>query len=83
MNYLQILKLIVQILPLVIDTVKAVEAAIPQAGMGSAKLEAAKGIIMSVEAIADDVDSKNFESALDRAIAMVVALLNRTGVFKK
>lgn len=83
MNYLQILKLIVQILPLVIDTVKAVEAAIPQAGMGSAKLEAAKGIIMSVEAIATDVDSKNFESALDRAIAMVVALLNRTGVFKK
>lgn len=83
MNYLQILKLIVQILPLVIDTVKAVEAAIPQAGMGSAKLEAAKGIIMSVESIAVDVDSKNFESALDRAIAMVVALLNRTGVFQK
>ena len=83
MNVLTVLKLIVQLLPLIIETVKAVEAAVPSAGMGSAKLEAAKGIILSVAEIAQDVDEKNFESALDRAIAMVVALMNRTGVFKK
>lgn len=83
MNYIQILKLVVQLLPYIIDTIKVVEAAIPQAGMGNAKLEAAKGIIMSVQAITDDVDAKNFESALDRAIAMVVSLFNTTGIFKK
>jgi hypothetical protein len=83
MNYLSVLKLIVQILPLIIDTVKAVEAAIPQAGQGSAKLEAAKGIIMSVTDIATDVDAKNFSAALDKAIAFVVTLLNKTGVFSK
>lgn len=83
MNYLQILKLVVQLLPYIIDTVKAVEAAIPAAGQGSAKLEAAKGIIMSVTDIATDVDAKNFASALDKAISMVVTLLNKTGVFAK
>lgn len=83
MSFLSILKLVVQLLPLIIETVKAVEAAVPAAGMGSAKLEATKGIIMSVAAIAEDVNERDFESALDRAIAMVVALLNRTGVFTK
>lgn len=83
MSFLSVLKLIVQLLPLIIETVKTVEAAVPAAGMGSAKLEAAKGIIMSVTAIAEDVSDKDFESALDRAIAMVVALMNRTGIFKK
>ena len=83
MNYLTILKLIVQLLPLIIDSVKAIEAAIPTAGKGSAKLEAVKGIVMGVADIASDVDSKNLASALDKAISLVVTLLNKTGVFSK
>lgn len=83
MNYLVILKLIVQLLPLIIDSVKAVEAAIPTSGQGSAKLEAVKGIVMSVSDIAVDVDAKNFSGALEKAIGFVVALMNKTGVFQK
>jgi sulfur transfer complex TusBCD TusB component (DsrH family) len=83
MSYIAILKLIVQLLPLIIDTVKAIEAAIPAAGKGSAKLEAVKGIVMEVAAIAGDVDSKNLSAALDKAISLVVTLLNKTGVFSK
>ena len=83
MNFLSILKLVVQLLPMIIDAVKAVEAAIPAAGQGSAKLEAVKSLVTSVADIAGDVDSKNLSSALDKAISLVVTLFNKTGVFKK
>lgn len=83
MNFLSILKLVVQLLPMIIDAVKAIEAAIPAAGQGSAKLEAVKSLVTSVADIAGDVDSKNLSGALDKAISLVVTLFNKTGVFKK
>lgn len=83
MNFLSILRLVVQLLPMIIDAVKAIEAAIPAAGQGSAKLEAVKSLVTSVADIAGDVDSKNLSSALDKAISLVVTLFNKTGVFKK
>lgn len=83
MNFLAILKLIVQLLPIIIEAVKAIEAAVPAAGQGSVKLEAVKGLVTSVADIAGDVDSKNLSSALDKAISLVVTLLNKTGVFSK
>lgn len=83
MNYLQILKLVVQLLPLIIDAMKAVEAAIPQAGSGSAKLAFVKGMITDVAEIADDVDKKVFGAAIEKAIALAVSLFNTVGIFKK
>lgn len=83
MNFLSILKLVVQLLPMLIDAVKAIEAAVPAAGQGSVKLEAVKNLVTSVADIAGDVDAKNLSSALDKAISLVVTLFNKTGVFKK
>ena len=83
MNFLLILKLVVQLLPMLIDAVKAIEAAVPSAGQGSVKLEAVKNLVTSVADIAGDVDAKNLSSALDKAISLVVTLLNKTGVFSK
>jgi hypothetical protein len=83
MGYLAILKLIVQLLPIIIDAVKAIEAAIPAAGQGSVKLETVKNLVMSVADITQDVDSKNLSSAIEKVIGLVVTLLNKTGVFSK
>jgi len=83
MNFLSILKLVIQLLPLLIDAVKAVEAAVPSAGQGSTKLETVKNLVMSVLDITQDVDNKNLGSALDKAISLVVTLLNKSGVFTK
>ena len=83
MSFLSILKLVVQLLPMLIDAVKAIEAAVPAAGQGSVKLEAVKNLVMSVADITQDVDSKNLGSAIEKATSLVVTLLNKTGVFSK
>ena len=83
MNFLQILKLIVQILPLIIETMKTIEATIPQAGVGAAKMAFVKGLITDVSDIAEDVDKKVFATAIEKAINLAVTLMNTVGIFKK
>lgn len=83
MNFLTILKLVVQLLPLVIDTVKAAEAAIPQSGQGSAKLQFVKDLLTSTTDIGTEVAEKDYINAIEKTIALVVKLFNTTNVFKK
>lgn len=83
MNFLTILKLVVQLLPLVIEAVKAAEAAIPQAGQGSAKLQFVKDLLTSTTDIGTEVAEKDYVNAIEKTIALVVKLFNTTNVFKK
>lgn len=83
MNFLTILKLVVQLLPLVIEAVKAAEAAIPQSGMGSAKLQFVKDLLTSTTDIGTEVAEKDYANAIEKTIALVVKLFNTTNVFKK
>jgi len=83
MNYLTILKLIIQLLPLVLDTVKAAEAAIPQSGAGAAKLLFVKELLTSTVEISTDIDKAAYSSAIEKVISLAVALFNKTGVFAK
>lgn len=85
MQLLQILKLILTILPLVIETMKAIEAAIPGQGQGEAKLAAVRGILEGAYKGATDV-STSFEEVwpyLSNTISTMTTLFNKTGVFKK
>lgn len=83
MNFLTILKLVVQLLPLVLQAVKAAEEAIPTSGQGSAKLQFVKDLLTSTTDIGTEVAEKDYVNALEKTITLAVKLFNSTGVFKK
>ena len=83
MNFLVILKLVVQLLPLVLEAVKAAEHAIPVSGQGAAKLQFVKELLTTTTDLGTDVSEKDYSSAIEKTIALVVKMFNATGVFKK
>ena len=83
MSYLTILKLIIQLLPLVLEATKAAEAAIPQSGQGAAKFQFVKELLSSTVEIGTEVSEKDYLSALEKTINLAVKLFNTTGQFSK
>lgn len=83
MNFITILKLVLQLLPLVLDAVKAVEANVNVSGNGAAKFELVKGLLTSTVDIGTDVDKNQYMTAIEKTINLAVAFFNTTGVFKK
>lgn len=84
MQYIQILKLVLTLFPLLVETVKAIEAAIPQGGQGQAKLEAVRVVLESAYKTANDA-TVAFEALwpmLSQTVTAIVAMLNATGQFK-
>lgn len=82
MNVLTILKLALQLLPLIIDAMKIIEKEAPVAGQGAAKMELLKAQLSSVEDIATDVDQKQYDSAFAKAISFAAGIMKIAGVFK-
>lgn len=83
MSFLSILKLVVQLLPIVLECVKAAEAAIPQSGQGAAKFAFVKELLSSTADISKEVDEKDYSNALEKTINLAVKLFNSVGTFKK
>lgn len=84
MKTIEILKLIVSLLPMLIDAVKAIEVAMPQGGQGEAKLAAVRTVLEGAYKTGTDA-SVAFEQvwpALSATVGAVVTLCNQTGVFK-
>jgi len=83
MKFLAILKLVLSLLPLVIDTIKIIEQAIPGEGQGEAKLSAVRGIVEAAYEHGDDAVEKfeNIWPVLQKAISTVVGLFNKTGAW--
>lgn len=85
MQFLQILKLIISMLPILVDAIKAIEAAMPGQGNGEAKLAALRVVIESgysgsVDAVA------TFEQLwpkIQDVAGGLVAAFNKTGAFGK
>ena len=65
-------------LPLIIETIKAIEAAIPCEGKGEAKLAAVREILETV-----DDGFKTLGPQVVKIIVAIVKALNAAGVFKK
>lgn len=84
MQYITMIKIVLSLLPLIIDAVKAIEAAFPQGGNGAAKLDALRAMIEAgYKAGSDAVLS--FDAlwpTLQTAISSVVSLANASGLFK-
>lgn len=68
--------LVLQIIPALIQTIQAIEAAIPQGGAGKAKLDA---VIEIMQAVNDSIKALPMESI----ISTLVKLFNATGAFRK
>lgn len=85
MKFLAILRAIVELLPLVIQIIKQVEAEIPGQGKGEAKLAAVRAILEGAYAIASDigVTLSDLWPALEKTISGLVSAFNSAGIFKK
>lgn len=85
MNFLEIIKLVLSLFPLIIQVVQAIENAIPAGGNGAVKLDLIKTTLQS----AYDASNKSygqFESiwpVLQGMVNGVVTAFNATGIFKK
>ncbi|MGJ0515157.1 MAG: hypothetical protein ACR65O_05320 [Methylomicrobium sp.] len=85
MKFLSILKLVVSILPLLIDAIKSVEDAIPGVGKGEAKLAAVRSAMESSYKVSTDVQA-SFEEVwpvMENTVGGIVKGFNAAGVFKK
>lgn len=82
-RFVNMVKLVVSVLPALIDAVKTVEAICGQTGAGSYKLELVRGLLEAAYEASDDV-SEPFEkiwNTLNRVVGGVVSLFNATGQF--
>ena len=84
MQFLIALKLVISMLPLIIDTMKKIEDAIPGQGQGEQKLNAVRTILESVYEIAPEGNVK-FDTlwpAIAKIISKLVSLYNGNGTFE-
>ena len=78
MTWLTTASSLLQLLPAIIAAIKAIEEAIPGQGQGEAKLAAIREILESVSG-----QATTLWPFIEKAIGVLVAFFNRTGVFAK
>lgn len=69
--------MIFQLIPALIQAMKAIEDAIPGSGQGEAKLSAIRQILEAV-----DAGAARFWPQIQTTIGILVSLFNKTGTFK-
>lgn len=75
---MQNLIMIIKLIPVIIELLKAIEAAIPEQGQGTAKLAAVRQILELT-----DSSIKEAWPMVQGVIEVLVKTFNTTGVFKK
>jgi len=71
-------KIVIQLIPLILQLVKAVEENIPEGGKGKDKLEFIQNVLTETYP-----QISNIWTTIEKVINSSVALFNATGVFKK
>jgi len=85
MKFLEIARLILSLLPVLIQAIRAAEEAIPGEGKGELKLAIIRAALESAYSAATDVIG-TFDSiwpAIQNTIGIVVGAYNKAGIFKK
>ena len=85
MQAIAIIKLVLTLLPAVIEAVRAIEAALPQGGQGAQKLALIRETLAAGWSVGSDAVT-SFDTAwpaLEKTVGAVVGLFNRTGQFGK
>ena len=75
---MQNLMLVIKLIPVIIELLKAIEAAIPEQGQGTAKLQTVRQILELT-----DSSIKEAWPMVQGVIEVLVKTFNTTGVFKK
>ena len=75
---MQQLKLIVQILPVLIELIKSIENALPEGGLGKQKLQFVRELIQNIAPELLD----NW-TTIEKVVTTIVTLFNQVGFFKK
>ena len=70
--------LVIKLLPVIIEALKAIENAIPGEGKGEQKLSALRGVLEAV-----DGSLKDLWPSIEKVVGVLVNVFNNTGVFKK
>ena len=84
-NTLANIKLVLQLLPLIIDAVSAIENALPEGGTGKAKLGLVREVIQAGFDTATDV-VVSFDQVwpiIEKTVGAIVSTFNAVGKFKK
>lgn len=75
---IETIKLVLSILPLIIDLTKKLEQQFPESGLGKMKLS------LVIEAIKNTLgDSKDVIPVVEKVTSAVVSVFNSFGIFKK
>jgi hypothetical protein len=75
---IETIKLVLSILPLIIDLSRKLEQQFPESGLGKMKLS------LIIESIKNTVgDSKEALATVEKVISTVVSVFNTFGIFKK
>lgn len=77
MNWIVIVKTVLELLPAIIAAIKAIEAVLPEANKGVEKLALVRGIITGT----GDEATKNWPM-IESTINKLVAFFNKLGIFK-
>jgi len=85
MKFLTILRTVINLMPVLIQAIKAAEEAIPGSGKGEQKLAMVRGVLEAAYGVATDTEATFDEvwPAVQKAIASIVSALNAAGMFKK
>ena len=80
-----IIKLVLALLPAIIDAVRAIEAALPVGGQGASKLGVIRATLAAGWSVANDsvVAFEKAWPAIEAAVGAVVGLFNAAGTFRK
>ena len=78
MNWFEILKAVLAIIPDIIKMIRVIEEAIPESGKGEDKLSIIKTTILAVSD-----EAAGLWPTLEKIIAGIVGIFNLTGTFKK
>lgn len=85
MNWLLVAKILLELLPAIIDGIKALEKAMPEAGQGAAKLNALRALLQGAYETGEHAAGA-FEAlwpTISRVVGSLVDTFNRSGMFKR
>ena len=85
LQFIEIFKLIVSLLPIIIELVQTIENSIPGSSNGKVKLEAVKNIISSTYQVTSNatVTFEQLWPSIQTVIGSIVTAFNATKVFSK
>jgi hypothetical protein len=84
-EFLALVSLVNQLLPIVFETVKTVEGMFPQGGQGATKLQMVANIVQEAAKATNAAVAQlpSFVSVLTPVVSGMVTMANATGLFKK